>query len=76
MDENDIKLFFTLDEKEAFLTRHGYEIKRIHVEKEYNIYQNVFRPILTVETFAVKDEVKENIHQAFARLVRQKILEL
>lgn len=76
MDENDIRLFFTLDEKRAFLERHGYVIKRIHVEKEVNIYQNVFQTMLTVETFAEKDGEQENMHTAFAKLIRQKILEL
>ncbi|SMG35776.1 hypothetical protein [Sphingobacterium psychroaquaticum] len=73
---DDIKLFFSVAEKKAFLERYGYMIERIHIEKEVSLYQNVYTMIQSAQDVAVKDGQHYDIHELFLKILKSKLLEL
>lgn len=74
--DDEVRLVFSVDEKIAFLEKHGYKICRKHVEREQHLHGSLFIPFLSLEVTATKGEVKENLNKAFARVLTEKILEL
>lgn len=75
-DEDKLTLFFSLDEKKAFLHKKGYTIIREPVEKEMSVYQNVFQNVLSAHDVAVKGNEKLDIHQAFNQEIKKQLLKL
>jgi hypothetical protein len=74
MSKEDVSLFFSVAEKTEFLERNGYVIMRQIVEIEENIYQNKFVPMTTLRVTAIRGEYKEDVHKAFERELRNKLL--
>ena len=75
-DEDKLTLFFSLDEKKAFLHKKGYTIIREPVEKEMSVYQNVFETVLSAHDIAIKDSERLGIHDAFNQEIKKQLLKL
>ena len=76
MRDEYVMLWFSVGEKRVFLERHGYEVVRMPITREVNIYQNKFQTVHSVDTVAIKGDEQVELHEMFERLVRRKILEL
>jgi len=75
-DEDKLTVFFSLEEKKAFLHKKGYTIIREPVEKEMSVYQNVFKNVLSAHDVAIKDGEKLDIHDAFNKEIKKQLLRL
>ncbi|EEI90222.1 hypothetical protein HMPREF0765_4173 [Sphingobacterium spiritivorum ATCC 33300] len=68
--------FFSVAEKKAFLEKEGYTFDHRLIEKEVNLYQNVFKSIQTTELVVIKEGAEQDIHKAFIQALKTKLLRL
>lgn len=73
---DEIRLFFSVVEKIAFLERHGWLVKRRHVEREVHLHGSLFVPFLVVEMIATKGDESLDMHKAFETELRKELLKL